>query len=162
MNDDLDSCHVGKPKNLGKFSDDCSFTLIRDVWSRRSGCGRRGTLPLLVFMAPTCGTRCFTLVPNSVIRGRKKPPFLRLLGTVQGLFSQDHEHRLFELSLLRSDFSCLCSKKGVIQLESCCHFIRQQTISAKFVTPGKFSEEVTYVANGDCGVIGWPMTECFL
>lgn len=111
---------------------------------------------------PLPGTRCLTLVPNSVIRGRKKPPFLRLLGTVQGLFSQDHEHRLFELSLLRSDFSCLCSKKGVIQLESCCHFTRQQTISAKFVTPGKFSEEVTHVANGDCGVIGWPMTECFL
>lgn len=33
-----------------------------------------------------------------------------------------------------------------MQIESCCHFIKLQTISSKFVTPGKAGEEITHVA----------------
>lgn len=106
---------------------------------------------------PLSGALLLDLVPNSLVRG-ENPPFLRLLGSVQGLLSQDHKHGLVELSLLKRDFSCLCSRKGVMQTESRCQFIRQQTISAKAVTPGKSSEEITHVATRDCGVIGWLMT----
>lgn len=106
---------------------------------------------------PIWGSVCLTWFLIALSEG-KKPPFLRLLGSVQGLLSQDHKHGLVELSLLKRDFSCLCSRKGVTQTESRCQFIRQQTISAKVVTPGKSSEEITHVATRDCGVIGWLMT----
>ena len=47
------------------------------------------------------------------------------------------------------------------QIESCHHFVKLQTISSKFVTPGKAGEEITDVAT-DCAVMGWLTTEGFL
>lgn len=154
MNVDLAWWHVGKPTSFLMIE----FSPSLEVFGPGGGAVGGGRSCLCLCIWPLSGALLLDLVPNSIVRG-EKPPFLRLLGSVQGLLSQDHEHGLVELSLLKRDFSCLlCSRKGVTQTESRCQFIRQQTISAKVVTPGKSSEEITHVATRDCGVTGWLMT----